>query len=160
MKKNQAVKTIVAVLTGLAGGAIVTTKLKNNIICAKDEKIDKFKLYYNLLNQWLMIKQEGKNLEQFFLDKNYHSIAIYGMGEMGNRLYEELKGTSIEVKYAIDKNAGKTYSELEVVELEDDLKKVDVIVVSAVFAFDEIEVELSEKMDCPIISLEDVVYEL
>ena len=82
------------------------------------------------------------------------------MGEMGNRLYEDLKNTSVEVKYAIDKNAASSYSELDIKDLEDDFPQVDCIVVSAIFAFDEIKEELEQKVDFTIVSLEDVIYEL
>lgn len=156
-------KGTLAVLTAMAGGAIgtvATGMLKGKSINYKQGKIDKFKSYYNLLNQWLMIKQEGKSLEQYFLDNEYQSIAIYGMGELGNRLYDELKGSSVQIKYAIDKNADSTYAEIEVKELEDTLEKVDAVIVTAIFAFDEIEDELSEIIDFPIVSLEDVVYEI
>ena len=40
------------------------------------------------------------------------------------------------------------------------LAPVDVIVVTAISYFDEIEEKLSERVDCPVVSLEDIVYEL
>ena len=151
---------VLATLLGAVAGAAASGTIVGKKVEKKAEKVDKFKSYYNMLNQWLVLKQEGKSLGQFFKDNGYKTIAIYGMGEMGNRLYDELKDTSIEVKYAIDKNAVSTYSELEVLELEDDLIPVDVIVVSAVFAFNEIEETISEIVDYPIVSLEDVIYEV
>lgn len=151
----------VSLLAGAAAGATAMGKVKGQAVEAKAEKVDKFKGYYNMLNQWLILKQGGKSLEQYFVENDYKTVAIYGMGEMGNRLYDELKDSDkVEVKYAIDKNAASTYSELEVLESEDDLPEVDVVVVTATFAFDEIEEELSEKIDYPIVSLDDVVYEV
>lgn len=41
---------------------------------------------------------------------------------------------------------------------DDTLPDVDAIIVTAFFFFDEIEQELEDKIDCPIISIEDVVY--
>lgn len=158
MKKG--LLTTVSLLAGAAVGATAMGKVKNSAVEAKAEKIDKFKGYYNMLNQWLVLKQESKSLEQYFVDNGYETVAIYGMGEMGNRLYDELKNSDkIKVKYAVDKNAGSTYSELEVLESADDLPEVDVLVITATFAFDEIEEELSGKIDYPIVSLDDVVYE-
>ncbi len=148
--------TLIGAVAGFAGSSY----LGNKKVEQKAEKVDKFKGYYNMLNQWLILKQEGKTLEKYFLDNGYKTIAIYGMGEMGNRLYDELKGTSVEVKYAIDKNAASTYSELTVIDPDDDYEPVDAVIVSAIFAFDEIEEQLSGKLDCPIVSLEDVVYEV
>lgn len=156
-------KGTLAVLSTILGGTIgtvVTGILKGKSIDFKQGKIDKFKSYYNMLNQWLILKQEGKSLEQYFVDNHYNSIAIYGMGEMGNRLYDELKNSRVEVKYAIDKNADSTYAEIDVLELDDKLEKVDAVVVTAIFAFEEIEEELMDKIEFPIISLEDVVYEI
>ncbi len=151
---------VLAAIIGAAAGAAGSGYLGQKQVGQKSEKVDKFKSYYNMLNQWLILKQEGKTLEKYFTDNGYKTIAIYGMGEMGNRLYDELKGTGIEVKYAIDKDAAGIYSDLDVVDVEDEFEEVDAVIVSAIFAFDEIEKILSEKLNCPIVSLEDVVYEI
>jgi len=151
---------LIAALTGAVAGAVGVSYFKNKKIVEKEGKVDKFKDYYNLLNQWLMNKNEGKKIEKYFLDNGYKTIAIYGMGELGNRLYEELKDSEIDVKYAIDKNAESTYSELTVIDLDEDMEPVDVILVTAFFAFEEIQETLEEKVDYPIVSIEDVIYEL
>lgn len=156
-------KSIAGVMTGLLGALIgvgVTGYFSGKTIEQKSRKVDKFKGYYYTLNQWMLLKQRGESLEKYFTDNKIFTIAIYGMGEMGNRLYDELKNTNIKVKYAIDKNADNTYAKLNVVDLEDDLEKVDAIVVTSIFAFDSIKEDLKGKLDCPIISLEDIVYEL
>lgn len=160
MKNNNVGKFILGGAIGSMIAEGVVLYLKNKTVKDKSQKVDKFKGYYNMLNQWLSLKNEGKSLEKYFIDNGYRTIAIYGMGEMGNRLYEELKNSGITVKYAIDKEADNTYSELEVVDMNDDLEEVDAIIISAVFAFDEIREELSAKVDYPVISLEDVVYEI
>lgn len=156
-------KVVLAGLSTILGaviGGVVMGTINEKVLKKKEEKVDKFKSYYNMLNQWLILKNEGKTLAQFFENKGYHSIAVYGMGEMGNRLYEELKNSGIEIKYSIDKEAGSTYAEIDVKGLEDEWEKVDTIVVTAVFAFDDIEKEIMERVDYPVISLEDIVYEI
>lgn len=152
--------TVLSTIVGTVAGAIATGIIKQKAIDEKSKKVDKFKTYYNMLNEWLMIKQEGKSLEKYFINNGYQTIAIYGMGEMGNRLYDELKNSEIKVKYAIDKEASSTYSEIEVIEMEDELPEVDAVVVTAVFAFEDIEEKLQEVVECPIISLEDVIFEI
>ena len=151
--------TIIGTILGAAAGAVAGSAVVNKQVIAKDKKVDKFKGYYNMLIQWLAVKQEGKSLDGYFKENGYKKVAIYGMGEMGNRLYDELKATEIEVKYAIDKNAATTYSELDVKDIDDELPEVDVVVVTATFAFDEILEDIEDKFTCPIVSLEDVVYE-
>lgn len=153
-------KLVLTTIVGAVAGAVASKVISDKTINEKAEKVEKFKNYYNMLNQWLMIKQEGKSLEKWFLDNEYETVAIYGMGEIGNRLYDELKNSNIQVKYGIDKSAGSTYSELEVYSIDDDLEDVDVVVVTAIFAFDEIEEEIGDIIMAPIISLEDVVFEI
>ncbi|MGB8454200.1 MAG: hypothetical protein WCD89_17950 [Anaerocolumna sp.] len=158
MKKSMIgfLAAVVGIVVGVAG----VNYYKNKSIAEIAGKTDKFRDYYNLVNQWLVLKNEGKRLDKYFINHGYKSIAIYGMGELGNRLYEELKDSEIKIKYAIDKNAESTYSELEVIGLEEDMEEVDVIVVTATFAFEDIEEELKGKVNYQMISLEDVVYDL
>lgn len=152
---------VLSTLVGAVAGAVGTNYLAEKKVEQKAAKVDKFKSYYNMLNQWLSLKQEGKSLEKYFVDNGYKTIAIYGMGEMGNRLYDELKDSKeVTIKYAVDQNAASAFSELEVMDIEDELEAVDAIVVTAIFAFDEIEEQLSQKIDFQIVSLEDVVYEI
>lgn len=149
--------TLFGVGIGYAGNKYLKDKVTNN----RQDKVDKFKGYYTMLNQWLLLKQEGKSLEKYFIDNGYKTVAIYGMGEMGNRLYDELKDSDVvEVKYAIDQNAADTYVEIDVRDIDDHLEEVDVIVVTATFAFEEIKESLDKKISYPIVSLEDVVYEV
>lgn len=155
-------KGTVALLSSLVGGVIGfvgSDVLNNKKNAEKQERIDKFKNYYNMLNQWLILKQDKKTLISYFEENNYKKIAIYGMGEMGNRLYDELKGSNIEISYVIDQNAMLTYAEVPVIDPEEDeFEEVDVIIVTATFAFDEITEIISGKCDCDIVSLDDVVF--
>lgn len=147
-----------SLVTGAATGAVAVSRLKDSVITQKENKIDKFKSYYNMLNQWLILKQQGESLVKFFEENDYKTIAIYGMGEMGNRLYDELKESQIVVKYAIDEAAGNKFSELKVISPEDDFEDVDAIIITATFAYDEICEKLESKTSIQLISLDDVVY--
>ncbi len=158
MKKNIIFITSIGAIVSFISGVISVSILTRNILQQKEYKIDKFKGYYYLLNHWLTLKQNEKFLETYFKDRGYNSIAIYGMGELGNHFYEEMKNTDIEIKYAIDKNASTTDVDIEIINLEDELPKVDVIVVTATFAFDEIYKNISTITDIPVVSLDDIVY--
>lgn len=151
----------IAGLAGLIlGGSIVEiVEKKNKKSKSKnvDQNTKRLKSYYDILNKWLSMKQKGESLEKYFLDYGYKSVAIYGMGELGKRLYDELKDTSIKVLYAIDKNSGGKYLDIDIKSPDEKLPEVDVTVVTAVFAFDEILLELEDKLSSQIISLNEVL---
>lgn len=156
-------KPVISILSALTG-TIIGAGAVGKMSMGKSQEIksmsDKHLALFLMMNQWVKVKQEGKNLSLYFEQNGYKKIAVYGMSYAGETLVDELKGTSIDVAYGIDKKSDSIYSDVDIVSMEDELEKVDVIVVTAVTFFDEIERQLSEKIDCPIISLEEILYEV
>lgn len=156
-------KGVISVLSTLAGtmlGAGVVGKITSENTNRAKSMSGKHLELFLMMNQWVKVKQEGKNLASYFEKNGYKKIAIYGMSYAGETLLAELKETDITVVYGIDKNAASIYIDVDIMSMEDDLDPVDAVVVTAITFFDEIADQLSEKIDCPIISLEDILYEV
>lgn len=162
MKFNKMKNFLISITSFLLGSILggMKAKLKINTELDKsNDEINKFREFYGILNYWLTLKEENQCLETFFVQHNYKTVAIYGMKDLGIHLLEELKDTSVQVKYGIDKNANCIYTDIDVYASFDNLPKVDVIVVTAVHYFDQIKEELSRYVDIPVISLADVLKE-
>lgn len=151
-----------SIVLGIVAGAVTGGIANNRILSKKIKKMSEAhaKLYelYMAFDQWIRIRQEGKTLVDYFAKNGYRTVAVYGMKELGERLCDELKGSDIVVSYAIDKNADSIYASVDVVTPDEELEPVDVIVVTAITYFNEIEEILCKKIECPIISLEDILY--
>lgn len=115
---------------------------------------------YMLMNQWVKVKQSNKSIARYFEEKGFKEIAIYGMNYVGETLLSEMAGSEVTVKYGIDKNAERIYQDIDVVLPDDAFDDVDAVIVTAVTFFDEIEETLSQKVNCPILSLEDILCEI
>ena len=126
----------------------------------KSKLPDKHLALFQMMNQWVHVKQESKNFSSYLDAKGYKRVAIYGMSYAGETLIEELKGSDITIAYGIDKNADSIYADIEVFTLGDNLPDVDAVIVTAITYFDEIEEILSTKLKCPVLSLEDILYEI
>ncbi len=113
---------------------------------------------YLMMNEWVQLRQKGRNLSEFFEARGFKNIAIYGMHHTGITLQNELDGTGINICYGIDANAESIYSDIDVKKPSDDLPSVDAIIVTPIYYFVEIEEKLEEKVTCPILSLDDVVF--
>lgn len=162
MKKrgSAVISTLLGAAVGaVASGAAIKTTSKKEIN-EKKEALKKVHVLYCAFDRWLQIHQEGKTLVEYFTKHNYKTVAIYGMKELGERLVDELRDSNIKVCYAIDKNADQIYSDVDIVTPDDNLEPVDVIVITAIFYFDEITDMLSKRVDYPIVSLEDILYEI
>lgn len=158
MKKS--VISILSMIAGVGAGAGVMGKIQKEKLKEIQKISNKHLSLFLMMNSWVKVKQEGKNLASYFEKNDYKNIAIYGMSYAGETLVNELKGTNVSIAYGIDKKADSIYADMDVVSIDDDLKPVDAVVVTAITFFNEIEEKLSEKMDCPIISLEDILYEV
>lgn len=114
------------------------------------------RLDYNirLLCTWLQLKQQGIQLETFFIENGYYNIGIYGLGYFGKFLLNELRNSTIKVSFLVDRNT-KLESEYPLYLPEDILPGADVIVVSVVHQFDLIKSRM--KCAAQVISLQDVV---
>lgn len=158
MKKG--VISVLSALTGAVIGAGAVGKVTGESIDRAKSMSDKHLALFLMMNQWVKIKQDGKNLSEYFEKNGYKKIAIYGMSYVGETLIDEIKDSSVTVAYGIDKKADSIYADVDVLSMDDDLKPVDVVVITAITFFHEIEEKLSERISCPIISLEDILYEV
>lgn len=121
---------------------------------------NKNNMQFQMMNQWVKVKQKKNNLSVYFEERGYHRIAIYGMGIISETLLDELQKTNVEVVYGIDRNAHKIYAEINVLSIDASLPSVDAVVVTIVESYDKVAQSLKEKIGCPIISLRDVIYKI
>lgn len=150
---------VMGIIVGAVTGETTLAKTRRKAIHKLEEDNAKFYEFYSILLQWVHMRNEGKTIGAYLNKCGYHTIAIYGMKELGEELLFELKDSEVEVKYAIDKNADDLYVETDVYRPDEELEPVDAVVVTAVHWFEEIEKDMKEKLGCPILSLEDVVYD-
>lgn len=156
-------KGLISFISGILGvivGAGTISKIMGRSLADKKNMSDKHLALFLMMNQWVKVKQEGKDISKYFEENNFKRIAIYGMSYVGERLIEELEESNIKVAYGIDREAKSLCMDTELVTLDDDLKEVDAVVVTAITYFEEIAEKLEKKLECPIISLEDILYEI
>lgn len=121
----------------------------------------KYLIYFQLMDRWLASKYEGKKVSDFLEKEKIKKVAIYGLGNMANRLVEELDGEKVEVEYGIDRdicvtssNLKNIYSPLEI------LPPVDAIIVTPIFEYEIIKNDINKKYSYRVISLETIIYSL
>lgn len=152
-------RKVILSLIGMAMGFVLGEKSHVKQFNQMEEDNAKFHEFYDVLLQWIKVRQNGRTLAGYFQKYDYNTVAIYGMKELGVALWTELKDTGIEVKYGIDNKVNKINGNVKLFKSKDNLEEVDVIVVTAIHDYADIEMELRDKMKCPIVALNDVVYE-
>lgn len=132
-------------------------KAKNPFM-VESPKPNKYLIMTKLLNRWIYNKQKNFSISKYLEEREMKQIAIYGMGDVGQRLYDELENSPIEVKYVIDRRAKQIISAVRIIDVDDIFESVDAVIVTAVYDFEEIKQALRLKLKCPIVSLEEIIY--
>ena len=152
-------KLFAGLVIGSVVGASVVWKLKDKQKDTEDTNAQKYLTLFRYMNQYLVTKQRGKSIVDYFNDNGIKTVAIYGMSHIGQRIIDDLQGSNIKVLYGIDRRADRLTYEMDIYKPEDELPEVDAILVTA-YDFDEIEEALSQKVDYQIIDFNDLIFRI
>lgn len=158
--KSKITMWIICVITACGAGYYMALKKTKKKLQNAYGLADKHLALYIMMNQWVRQYNKGKRIAKYLQNEGYKNIAIYGMNYIGETLLDELSRDNINVCYAIDQNAEKIFTHIKVYKPDDVLDKVDAVIVTPITAFEAIENTLISKLDCPILSIEDILYSL
>ncbi len=133
-------------------------KYKGEDTIALRKSNEKYMGYWKILNRWLILKERGVKLEKYLVERKVGTVAIYGLGMLGRHLVEELKHSSIVLKYGIDRRTDGICLDFPVYSLNDNLPEVDLIVVTATYDYENIRKALREKVNYPMLSLSELIF--
>lgn len=122
--------------------------------------LEKYANYYFLLDFWMKNIEQGKKISNFFRNRAYKTVAIYGMASLGEHFKCQIE-SDISILYTIDREIvtyrGKQYSMKESIQK---LPKPDVVVITPVMEYTNIKQKISAFICTDIVSLEEVVLSL
>ncbi len=110
--------------------------------------------------RWMKLKQKGKSIAAFLQQSGYSHVAIYGFGKLGACLYEELRDSKVKVDYIIDKNPDVISVEKDKYSVGVELPDTEMIIVTSITFFNQVQDEVIDYCRCPIFSLEDILQEM
>lgn len=115
--------------------------------------------YFNMMNQWLILQQEGKGIDRYLQKHGYDVIAVYGMAIYGRHVIRELQESDIKILYGIDRKEMEPYKNIKVLQPTKEMVYVDAIINTVLHEHEDIKASLAEITDSPVISLEDIIFE-
>ncbi len=126
---------------------------------------NKFQEFYDVLIKWFQLKQKGQEIGDFLKQNGYHSVAIYGMNELGKTLYKDLDTYGLSIPYCIDLRAEDVCKDLSIkVILPEEYSNacdVDTVIVTAIHYYEDIFLQMwKSNKDIPILSLEFIIDEI
>ena len=128
-----------------------------NLILNYEKRLNKYRSYWKLFDNWLTLKEQNKELKYYLLSKGFRKIAIYGIGMVGQHLLTELENTEIEIAFGIDGKGDSLKQKFPVYTLNDELPRIDGVIVTVGYEFQSIKQKLQNKGIQNIISLEQMI---
>jgi hypothetical protein len=124
-----------------------------------DNLIEAYRRKNDLLIRWIKNIHQGISVSEYLEQENIHTIAIYGHTPIAECFADELLRSNIKVKYIIDRNpAFDVYKGIETVGLDTDFHDVDLIVITVVEYYDEIEETLSKITNAKVAAIDDLIF--
>ncbi len=112
---------------------------------------------FTLMNQWTRLLQDKKTVAEYFDNRNYKRIAVYGFGIVGETLERELRNTDIRIIYFVDRNADYLYAPAKVISPDDEFDEVDVLVVTAIDNPEELVGKLRQRCPFDVVSIDELI---
>lgn len=152
---------LIALISGLTIGNLRTGVKKQREIKKLNDELAKKEEFYVALHSWLQLEIHSNCLSSYFKRRRWSRVAIYGMKELGQILYDELDVAGVCIKYTLDRNNSIMHRGVCTCYPDDVMDKdIDVVVVTAIHYYEEIAAELELVFKCPIISLADIIFDM
>lgn len=97
-------------------------------------------------HQWMRLRNRNIHLKEYFEDKGYKDIAVYGNGMLGRNLVDELMSDGIIISAIYDHDPEGCRDGCH-----------DVVVITAEFYYGEIAAKLRGYTSCSLVSIEDIL---
>lgn len=136
--------------------------IEEQILMNNKLEIEKLRQIMRMYNMILRCREQEVTVGTFLKEKGVNSVAIYGMGILGQSVVSELIKAKIIIEYVIDRNKAIKIPELRMFTSYEKVKcpRTDIMLVTAVTYYDEIKYDLMKNGCVNIVSLDDILYQM
>ena len=108
----------------------------------------------------IFIDEHSSQANALIFNQGIQTVAIYGMGYVGQKLLKVLQYMNIQICYGIDKNSFEVVDGVRIIKPEDVLTDMDIVLVTPELYYDEIANNLRRNIDVPVVRLSEFLDEL
>ncbi|WP_051635387.1 glycoside hydrolase family 99-like domain-containing protein [Selenomonas sp. ND2010] len=116
--------------------------------------LDRYRSYWRVLDLWVGMLEKSDTPLTYLKKAGYDSVAVYGYGMLGKHLVFQLQKKGFDVKYVIDRQIERKADGIPLYTLQENLPKVDVVIVTVLYDYDNIASEIKKISDVDIIPID------
>lgn len=123
---------------------------------------EKNKKILRYMDKWMELREQGITLTKYCRDRKVQFVGVYGFGRLGRHLVWELENEGFTVSWIMDRRCeiitieNKEYRLLSPEEMEL-VKNADMIIVTALEDYYNIEAQICKYTSVEVISIEQIL---
>lgn len=141
----------------LATSGLLTRELSQRMSQAFDKTIYKYMQYKDIYDALENMKKDGRSIANFFVQKKVSKAAVYGYGALGQKVISDLERYGIKISYVVDLEKDKFNTEYKVYTPFDVLPETEYMIVTPVFAEQEIIDKMKAKNIHKIVTMKEIL---
>lgn len=115
-------------------------------------------VYNDILLKWIAMLKQGKSIADYLIKNRIFKVSVWGLGNVGNMVIEELKESKIEILSVIlTKPYTLQVAGIPVVGKYDIPKQTEMIIVIPVYDFGRIYEGIKDRCDCIVMGIGELI---
>lgn len=123
---------------------------------------DFFIQLYELMEKPELFVNLRENLTRYFNMNGYRNIAVYGVGKLGTLILKNIDTARLKSIYIIDENKAACFGDIEKITMEEivDKKEIDMVLVTPLLDYPQIEAQICSRREIPVISAKELMCDM
>ena len=123
---------------------------------------DFFIQLYELMEKPELFVNLKENLTRYFNMNGYKNIAVYGVGKLGTLILSNIDTAQLGSIYIIDENKAACFGNIEKITVEELVgkKEIDMVLVTPLLDYPQIEARICSICEIPVISAKELMYDM
>lgn len=115
--------------------------------------------YQKIINKWEQLSEHSWDIKTYFTNKGIKKLAIYGMGNLGCKLYDAINSPEIQVVYVVDRESRYLSEVVCIKKTTEELSGIDMLVITVSDEEAELVNYYKDRLDVPVVGISEIVYD-
>lgn len=117
---------------------------------------------YELMEKPELFVSLKENLTRYFQVNGYRNIAVYGVGRLGKLILRNIDTVQLASICTIDENKKARFGNMETINIQEleDRKEIDMVLVTPLLDYPQIEAQICSRCDIPVISAKELMCDM
>lgn len=123
---------------------------------------DFFIQLYELMERPELLASLKESLARYFKMNGYRNVAVYGVGKLGTLILRNIDASQLSSLCIMDESASACFGGIEKISVEElaGRNEIDMVLVTPLLDYPQIEAEICSRCSIPVISAKELIFDM